>query len=137
VRKVALCGTDSGYSRHRRRGEQPCQPCTRAHSADGQTRKRRQAAAAIAAGTHRMESVGAFTGWPSRRRAARSYPNMENLIPDDRWYEGSRNGPLTGTERFYPLPVDYPKNAPTLDGRMRPGGHLAAPSRSNAGAACS
>lgn len=30
--RVNGCGTNAGYSRHRRRGEAPCQPCRDAHA---------------------------------------------------------------------------------------------------------
>lgn len=30
--KVAACGTDAGYSRHRKRAEDACDACKRAHS---------------------------------------------------------------------------------------------------------
>jgi hypothetical protein len=31
--RVAKCGTDSGYFKHRRLGEKPCDPCRLAHNA--------------------------------------------------------------------------------------------------------
>ncbi|MFC8282902.1 WhiB family transcriptional regulator [Streptomyces cyaneofuscatus] len=31
-RQLAPCGTDAAYDRHRRNGEQPCDPCRRAHN---------------------------------------------------------------------------------------------------------
>ncbi|KUJ69902.1 hypothetical protein ACZ90_07930 [Streptomyces albus subsp. albus] len=31
-RRLAPCGTDAAYDRHRRNGEQPCDPCRRAHN---------------------------------------------------------------------------------------------------------
>lgn len=37
-RKTATCGTDSGYYRHRRRSEEPCRGCRRAHADDVRAR---------------------------------------------------------------------------------------------------
>lgn len=33
------CGSDAGYKRHRRRGEEACQPCREAHSAYARLRR--------------------------------------------------------------------------------------------------
>ena len=38
---VAACGTDSGYYRHRTRGEEPCPDCRAAHAAKGRDWSRR------------------------------------------------------------------------------------------------
>lgn len=32
---LSPCGTRAAYTRHKRRGEQPCEPCRRANVADG------------------------------------------------------------------------------------------------------
>lgn len=40
------CGTDAGATAHRRRGEQPCMPCRRAHAAKELERLRARRAAA-------------------------------------------------------------------------------------------
>jgi len=42
---VALCGTSSGYKRHRRNGEQSCEPCLTAKRADDQALRGRKRAA--------------------------------------------------------------------------------------------
>lgn len=47
---VALCGTPSGYTAHRRAGEQPCAPCTQAHAAYERARLAKK----------RREKVGVF-----------------------------------------------------------------------------
>ena len=41
VRIRDLCGTDSGYTKHRRLGEIPCASCKRAHADDAAARKAR------------------------------------------------------------------------------------------------
>lgn len=40
--RVALCGTDSGYYRHRRERESPCDACKAAHAAAYVDRRRRR-----------------------------------------------------------------------------------------------
>lgn len=42
-RKVAGCGTPSGYSRHRRAHTKPCQPCIAAHSEAAREYRQRKA----------------------------------------------------------------------------------------------
>ena len=41
-RPVAQCGTESGYTQHRRRGEVPCAPCRSASTAATNARHRRR-----------------------------------------------------------------------------------------------
>lgn len=41
-RRAAVCGTDSGYFRHRRLGERPCVSCTQAHAEADRARFRRR-----------------------------------------------------------------------------------------------
>ncbi|GAB3117979.1 hypothetical protein GCM10027160_29370 [Streptomyces calidiresistens] len=41
ARPLAPCGTTAAYSRHRRRGEEPCQPCRDAYNASQRARYRR------------------------------------------------------------------------------------------------
>ncbi|WP_228988624.1 WhiB family transcriptional regulator [Streptomyces sp. DH8] len=53
-RRLAPCGTDAAYERHRRDGEQPCDPCRRAHNkrnAQLRAEARHRGAAATECGT--------------------------------------------------------------------------------------
>lgn len=45
LRRVAVCGTDGGYHKHRRTGEVACEPCTIAHRLTERERRERRAAA--------------------------------------------------------------------------------------------
>lgn len=47
--KVAECGTSSGYARHKRLGEEYCDPCTAANTAAGNRRRAARKARKLAA----------------------------------------------------------------------------------------
>lgn len=62
MRKVAVCGTESGYNRHRRNGEKPCDRCYEAERAAQLIRKRKKGV-----GPRRVSGCGTNAGYQRHR----------------------------------------------------------------------
>jgi hypothetical protein len=56
-RKVAACGTRSGYNRHLRNSEQPCEACSDANNRDKATEARRAYARAYQRALGRLRDL--------------------------------------------------------------------------------